>query len=96
MHTHLITTNQFFKYTTFPSVVGIYHTLFSFFFVFCAFCLELAPVPEKAPLLLRPPALLSLETAHEIERERERENVRKRGWGRKKPKKRDRFGDGKG
>lgn len=58
--------------------------------------MELAPVPEKAPLLLRPPALLSLETAHEIERERERENVRKRGWGRKKPKKRDRFGDGKG
>lgn len=68
MHTRVIATNQFLKHATFFLSFGT----ISLFFGFCVFCLELAPVPEKAPLLLRPPAPFSLENAHESERERGR------------------------
>lgn len=81
------------------------------FLAFCVFCLELAPVPEKAPSLLRPHAPLSVETAHERVREREskRERARERERGERerggereeervgqKTQKRERFRDGKG
>lgn len=48
----------------------------------------MAPVPEKASFLLRPPAPFSLETAHKREREivRERERVREEERVGQKPK----------
>lgn len=98
MHIRVIATNQFLKHATFFLSLGT----ISLFFGFCVFCLELAPVPEKAPLLLRPPAPFSLETAHERERGRESKKERERGGeceeGREghKTQKRERFRDGKG
>lgn len=96
MHTHLITTNQFFKHATFPSVVGIYHTLFSFFLFFVPFVWNWhlsQKKPRCCSALLLPFHWRLPTRSRESEREREREEER---VGQKKTKKRDRFGDGKG
>ena len=84
---HMHTCNYYksvLKTCHFLTIIGNYLTLF---WLFVSFVWNWHLSQKKALLPLRPPAPLSLETAHEREREkkrkRERESVRKRGWGRK-------------